>query len=573
MKKIVLLLICLIGFIAFISCDKDSNNDDSEIRFYLWSDDGGVPSGFNEVLKNFNENAGKELDLSLKFAFDTQADYKQNLNLSIASGQNNFDVVFDAQWIYLQEFAKKNYYYNLTEYFNNDSYPGLKANFTPDYLENNYFNNGVYGIPLTQTFGEISVAYIRKDFRVECANDTSYVKHPSILTSSVVASNLLDGIDNFDELEYYLYWVKDNKNGVVPSLCNNDGTWGAWDLINTSTPPTKSAQDYVNASIKQDILIKQGFVGSAYIKNDEVMAADLSEFLNPDTLKGINSYPAGFTTGDNRWQEQFQIASRWAKDEIIAKDVMSTTVSNANFLAGLGGSIVQTINNFSSYEAQLVAKNPGAELEIYVNNPVLREKRLGYQQTDFKAWNFLSIPKTVSLNKVKKIMKFFDWLFLTEENHDLFQYGIRGVNWDESKDSNNNYVPGTISNLGFSTYTFPAFELTWNPNFIRVQMASDPKVMEYSTFMYDITRYVRILYSEFTFDPNRTTLLSNAINNAELASNLTHRTAYFLGQVNNPITSWSNELSTRYSNNSLQEALRIIQEELILQLQTYIDSL
>ena len=46
-----------------------------------------------------------------------------------------------------------------------------------------------------------------------------------------------------------------------------------------------------------------------------------------------------------------------------------------------------------------------------------------------------------------------------------------------------------------------------------------------------------------------------------------------MGQNSDPITKWNAELSSRYSNTALQTALTTIKNEVIKQLQDYIDSL
>ena len=544
----------------------------SDIRFYLWSSDGSNPAGFSKVLDQFNNGAGKDMGINLSFAFDTQGDYKQKLNLAMASGQDQYDVVFDAAWIYLSEFAKKDYYYNLESYFNNDAYPGLKKSFDSNYLNKNKFNGGVYGIPLTQTFSDISVAYIRKDWRVECAADANFAKPAGIATSTIKASDLADGIDDFDELEYYLYWIKANKTGVVPALSNNDATWGAWDLANTHELAAKNASDYVNAGIKTNILVRQGVEASAYIERDEVVAVSINDYLDPNASESLKDFPAGFNQVDSKWQEDYEITRKWQKDGIISADVMSVTDADSQFEAGTGAAVVQSINNFSAVEARLKKNNPGAELEIYVNDPAIREKRENYAQTDFKAWNYLCVPKTVSQEKLDNIMKFFDWLFASEENHDLFQYGIKGVHWDVAKDANGNEIKGTVDTMGYESYTFPAYELTWNSNYIRVQTASDPKVQEYMEYMFDMDRYVEILYSEFTFDSQRTSDLASAVNNASLATAISKARSYQLGQINDPVSSWNAELTSRYEDVALQTAMKTIQNEIKTQLQQYIDS-
>jgi putative aldouronate transport system substrate-binding protein len=284
----------------------------------------------------------------------------------------------------------------------------------------------------------------------------------------------------------------------------------------------------------------------------------------------VTDFPAGFGS-DSKWQEDFQITRRWAEDGIIGADVMSTTDADAQFKAGAGGAVVQTINNFGAVEALLKQNNEGAELEIYVNDPAIREKKDGYAKTDFKAWNFLCIPKTAPAAKRDKAMRFMNWLFEDRANHDLFQYGIKGKNWEEAKDAGGAAINNTVSTVGMEAYSFPAYELTWNSDFIRVQAASDPKVQEYTEYMYDVGRYVAIPYAEFTFDPQRTAALATAVNNATLGNGITLAQSYYLGQYANPVAAWNDVLAGRYANASLQAALKTIQEEVIYQLQAYLD--
>ena len=175
-KKICAFVMSLTLFatgVAAAGCSKPENGGnagDKTLNIYIWNDDGSTPDGFDDVLTYFNSTYGPELGFNVKFKFDTQSDYKQNLNLAMAANQKDYDMVFDAGWIYLNDFAKKKYYYDLSDYFKPGSgYDGLSSAFSSEYLSNNLFSGGVYGVPLTQTYGEISVAYIRKDWREACA--------------------------------------------------------------------------------------------------------------------------------------------------------------------------------------------------------------------------------------------------------------------------------------------------------------------------------------------------------------------------------------------------------------------
>ena len=76
--------------------EKKQVNAGGDLSIYIWNEDGTTPEGFDDVLTYFNDTYSSELGFKVKFKFDTQSDYKQNLNLAMAAGQNSYDLVFDA---------------------------------------------------------------------------------------------------------------------------------------------------------------------------------------------------------------------------------------------------------------------------------------------------------------------------------------------------------------------------------------------------------------------------------------------------------------------------------------------
>ena len=121
-------------------------------------------------------------------------------------------------------------------------------------------------------------------------------------------------------------------------------------------------------------------------------------------------------------------------------------------------------------------------------------------------------------------------------------------------------------------YTFTAYLLTWNPTYIRLPYASDPKVLEYSSYMYSIERYSPQLYSGFVFSTvGRSSEVTTALNNPDIASAKSDITAYQLGLVNNPVSSWQGYLDSLRNNTSLQNSLTIIQRDLIAQFNEYLE--
>jgi len=123
LRNVICSILAVLMLFSVTACGDGAGSGDggSGVRIFLWSDTGSTPDGFDEVVNYFNTTYGPELGLTVKFTFDTQDQYKQKLNLAMSAKQNNYDMVFDANWIYLNQFAQKGYYYNLYDYFKEGS--------------------------------------------------------------------------------------------------------------------------------------------------------------------------------------------------------------------------------------------------------------------------------------------------------------------------------------------------------------------------------------------------------------------------------------------------------------------
>ena len=98
----------------------------------------------------------------------------------------------------------------------------------------------------------------------------------------------------------------------------------------------------------------------------------------------------------------------------------------------------------------------------------------GTQSTDGKAWNFLAIP--ASSKKIERTMEFLDWIFSSQENNDLFTFGIEGTNW-EAVGKNQWKLPDGVDPT--KNYMFPGYQLTWNPTFNRIPAGLPEQIQKY----------------------------------------------------------------------------------------------
>ena len=91
--------------------------------------------------------------------------------------------------------------------------------------------------------------------------------------------------------------------------------------------------------------------------------------------------------------------------------------------------------------------------------------------------NFVCVP--ISSSKVDLTMKFLDWLFSSEENHDLFELGIEGEDWEPVGEDQYRVIEGETA---AQTYTFPGYVLTWNPNYVKFPDTLPDDILAYKKY-------------------------------------------------------------------------------------------
>jgi putative aldouronate transport system substrate-binding protein len=125
-------------------------------------------------------------------------------------------------------------------------------------------------------------------------------------------------------------------------------------------------------------------------------------------------------------------------------------------------------------EADLKKVLPNAETEIFILSSCARRFENNCLQTDYRANNSIVIP--AASKNIDRTMAFFDWLFASRENHDLFQYGIIGKHWKPEGDDQYKELD-QIDN-----YRFPGYELTWNLNYFRMNADASDEVKKILTY-------------------------------------------------------------------------------------------
>src|SRR5690606_33753293 len=127
----------------------------------------------------------------------------------------------------------------------------------------------------------------------------------------------------------------------------------------------------------------------------------------------------------------------------------------AYFMSGKAASYYGTISSYAADKKLLQETIADTDLEFFVLKERIRNMEPKAIPTSYKANNSVAIP--ASSKNIDRTMKFFDWLFQSRENHDLFELGIEGTHWEAVGEDQYKLLEAS------NNYMFPGYEFTWNP--------------------------------------------------------------------------------------------------------------
>ncbi|MFD0960920.1 extracellular solute-binding protein [Paenibacillus chungangensis] len=503
------------------------------LNIMLWGD---KPKQFDEVVAEFERRTKDTLNLKLNFTFTPQADYVNKLKLKLSAGEQ-VDIAFDAPWMNMNTFIAQDNYTNLDEYFNNDQYPGLKKAFGEGFLDNNRFVGAdgklhVYGVPLGQYLGDLGVIYYRKDLSEKYG---------------------IGELSTYEELLEFFDKVTENDAGMIPFVIKNDGHYGAVTAIEVNKPMHAKYEKGI-----WPIQLGPNVEGTVLIQDNKVVAAN----IKGEKLEAIESYPEPFNKSDHSVLETVR---EWHDKGYIEKEPIVRKDASGTFAAGRAAAMMEGLSNLDNIKAQLTAGVPSAEMGVFLVSKAARENVQPNPAyiSDFRVWNFLAIPKT-SVN-ADRAMAFINWLFESQENHDLFEIGIEGTHWEAIGEDKFKYPDGVDMS---QNYVFPGYMLTWNPNYIRLSENVPDNLVDAFRYLADEKTYVRSALAGFAFNQDP---VKNELANPDFGTIASDELAYKLGMVVNPAEGLTSLQQKWEANSRLQADIAKIKEELIRQTQEFLD--
>lgn len=492
---------------------------------------GPKTDGFDAIYQEFLNQTKDTLNTELDITFVEHADYKDKLNLEMTAGAE-YDLVFDASWVHLKELAADGYYADLSGYFNNDAYPGLKKAFSADLMEANRWYGSMCYIPLLRTYGNgVPVIWYRKDLADAWG---------------------LGEIDSLDAL--VAYWDKAKENNILPFAARN--TRGFFQLMTigggsyeaTATRPSTAEAGIMSFSAG-------GCTYWVYIK-DGKLAACAMEGAGDEAFA---DFPEGYNY--DFAIERYETFAEWQKKGYISPDSMTTTDEKTQFWSGEAASTIGTLDDAETFLSSMPQYSPDAELAAFVYVDCLRNMEDHSYPTTYSANNGMCVP--ANSKNIDRTMMFLDWMFGEEANHDLFELGIEGVDWKKIGEDQYEDLTGYSSN-------WPGYGFTWNPNYVKFSSALPEEILVYRKWETQESAFTPMPVIGFRFDTSSSDMATYTAQTKAVADMV--GTTKLHGILSDGTNNYSSMAEMLHANTEACYAAGAdkVQEELVNQLTAYL---
>ena len=480
-------------------------------------------SNYEKVFDRFEELTKDTLNTKINLNWTTN--HAQEMPLKLMN-QEPCDLTFDAYWVNMAKNIQDGLYADLSSYFNNPDYPGLQKAFTGGLLESMYDSEGhIYAIPLLETYNDCRCIFIRGDWRKKY--DLPEVKDP-------------------ETFKLYLDTIEEHKDELgieTPAGLGNRGYFYFNYDAYTKMDNNIFEVDSTGARATQQFEV--------YLSEDGKTVLDANVLGDPD--ERFADYPEGYQT-NYRTDAAIDLGDNWGKyvnDDFVTATDISVRWNNGMFAINE--------SNLSGYVGTLNALqqvNPDAELECYFYEPQVLNMGKTYTNQSY-ANNYMAVP--YYSENIDRTMKFLDWIFASQENNDLFHYGIEGEDYELNDD-------GTITILSpANMYSFPGYELCWNPIYYHTN-SSLGDYLKYDQWARNQDNFQPQPLLGFIFNTNETPELSTALA-AYKALQESYYHHFMAGKYGDETEAMIREFYEQASPD-----IEIIREALIRQAQEYLDS-
>lgn len=359
-----------------------------ELQFYMLGD---APRDLQIINDKINELALKDLNCTVKFNFTTWSDTTTKYNLLLSSGQN-VDLIFTADWMNYNQYAKKGAFQALDEIVPKAA-PDLWSFVPEDYWKAVKVDGKIYTIPATWKEYTPEGPMWREDLRKKYG---------------------VPEIKDINSLEVYLEAIKKNEPNMLPT----EAIVVDWGIAG---PGFEAWLPIFNFAHTTD------FQPTAYgLYND---------YKNPSQL--INYWTSDEFVNDMKILRRWQEKGFWSKSALSTKQVPADEFEN--------GKVACVLSNNPGKYATTLAKVKAAHPDWEVGFLSAPEVT-GYVVPVHPVHNGFAVPK--SSKNAERAVAFYSKMVLDKNYNYLTEYGIEGTHYKITEDGHYEMI-GDVTTNGF----------------------------------------------------------------------------------------------------------------------------
>lgn len=483
----------------------------------------------DKVLAKYAEMTADDPIMSkihLNFSYVAGGDYKDKLTMALVA-QEDYDLMFCGSWHGLSTFIQQGNFADLSGYFNNDNFPGLKSAFSENFVgamtsyilqEDGTYLTGVYGINMASYYEDSRGFMYREDLRKKYN---------------------CDPITDEDSLMAFVQTVAENEPDMIGVSLSN--------FFRMDSPWYSAKHDNVYTQDNVNILGDQTWI---YVGLSEDGKTVLNAVVAGDSEEEFAKMPEGY---------QYDFITEYTVERTKWNPYLSPSRGSTDTVEKAAAITYSTLTEYESKVKSALESDPTTEWGFYVIDDAQRNQEEGAVICDMATNNWLVVPEWSE--KIDAVMYFLDWMFGSQEAHDLFQYGIEGEDWEAIGDEGYRQLE-LAEDL---QYFMPTYSFTLNPTYIRNSefVMEDEAIKSCFDYMYDESTYQLSPLAGFTFSTGN---VETQIANVSALSNELQLTLsmYDADEAVEKINTWHAEAE--------KVGLEEIRAELIAQIQAFLDA-
>ncbi|MDR3167449.1 MAG: ABC transporter substrate-binding protein [Treponema sp.] len=329
------------------------------------------------AVAEINKIVGPKIGVELRTQYIEWADWQNQYQLAMASGDPNLDLIVSAtDWLYAWEIARKGGFYPLTPELLQKNAPQTWAEIPQSHWDICTENGTIWFIPEDQYSQYTNHGmYWRKDWALEGG---------------------IQNISTFEDLEKYWDVVKKNHPEAYP-----------WDVNGAEYRDMGLISGYIQE--KRPIQTIIGVATGNY---------GIFQYNTNDPYTVVSYYMDG-----NELVEVAKLTDRFAKKGFWREDVLNYRGETRNLLlAGLSGSDQHHTQTYLGLREQMDKEQPGSELQMYwwgMENNNVNKDLLTHQVCAVNA----------ASRNVEKALQLYDLMRNDKQIYTLYNYGIEGKDY------------------------------------------------------------------------------------------------------------------------------------------------